>query len=58
VGMMIAVAARQRRESRGAQCRSDYPAAFPEPASHTRITLAEARTLAAVNRAQRGAKSL
>ena len=57
-GMMIAVAARKRRESRGAQCRSDYPAPLPEPASHTRITLAEARALAAASRVQHNAREL
>jgi aspartate oxidase len=57
-GMMIAVAARKRRESRGAQCRSDYPALLPEPASHTRITLAEARAQASASRVQPSAREL
>ncbi len=47
LGMMIAVAAHGRHESRGAHCRRDYPSPLADTGAHTRIALAEARSRAA-----------
>jgi L-aspartate oxidase len=47
VGLLIAASALRRRESRGGHFRSDYPAARPEFARASEITLAQARALAA-----------
>ena len=44
--LMIAAAALQREESRGAHCRSDFPKTDPAQAKRTYLTLAEARTIA------------
>jgi L-aspartate oxidase len=45
--LLVASSAYARRESRGAHCRSDYPAEKPTLADRTMTTLAEARELAA-----------
>ena len=42
---LIAAAALMREESRGAHCRSDFPAAKPELAQRSRLTLSEALAL-------------
>jgi L-aspartate oxidase len=47
VGMLVAAAAWRRTESRGAQFRSDFPAADPAEAQRSYMTLAEARAIAA-----------
>jgi L-aspartate oxidase len=47
VGLLVAASALRRRESRGGHFRSDYPAAKPEFARASEITLAQARALAA-----------
>ena len=46
-GMLVAAAAWRRTESRGAQFRSDFPAADPAQAQRSYMTLAEARAIAA-----------
>ena len=45
--LLVAASAWARRESRGGQYRTDYPAARPEFAHRTRTTLAAAREIAA-----------
>jgi L-aspartate oxidase len=45
--LMVAAAASQRHESRGAHFRQDLPASDPSQAQRTMMTLAQARTIAA-----------
>jgi L-aspartate oxidase len=45
-GLMIAVAARRRQESRGAQCRTDYPGHDPAGVLRRSLTIGEALDLA------------
>jgi L-aspartate oxidase len=44
--LLVAAAAWRRRESRGAQCRADYPRTDPAQAQRSFLTLAEARAIA------------
>ena len=46
LGLMMAVAMRRRRESRGGHWRTDYPAASAGPAQRSTLTLDEARVAA------------
>jgi L-aspartate oxidase len=46
VGLLIAVAALKREESRGSHCRSDFPTKAPRWAQRQTLRLADAETVA------------